>query len=34
MRGDLIEVFKIITSEVNNGNCNLVPHKGLATRGN
>jgi len=36
MRGDLIEVFKIITREDNNGNCNLVLHKskGLATRWN
>jgi len=34
LRGDLIEVFKIIASEDNNGNCNLAFHKGLATRGN
>jgi len=31
MRGDLIEVFKIINCEDNNGNCNLVLHSGLAT---
>jgi len=31
---DLNEVFKIITSEDKNGKCNLVLHKGLATKGN
>jgi ribonuclease P/MRP protein subunit RPP40 len=33
IRGDLIEVFKIVTSKHNNGNCNLELHKGLITRG-
>ena len=31
---DLIEVCKIITNIDNNGNCTLILHKGLETRGN
>ena len=34
MRGDLIEVFKIITNKDNNGNCTLILHKGLVTKRN
>ena len=34
MRGDLIEVFKIITNKDNHGNCTLTLHKDLVTRRN
>ena len=34
MRGDLIEVFKIITNTDNNGNCTSILYKGLVKRGN
>ena len=34
MRGDLIEVFKIITNKDGNSNCNLSLHKSSHTRGN
>jgi hypothetical protein len=34
LRGDLIEVFKIITNKDNSGNCTLTLHKDLVTRGN
>ena len=34
LRGDLIEVFKIITNKDNNSNCILTLHKDLVTRGN
>ena len=34
IRGDLIEVFKIVTSKDNNSNSILITHKGPATRGN
>ena len=34
LRGDLIEVFKIITNKNNHGNCTLTLHKDLVTRGN
>ena len=31
---DFIEVFKITTNKDNNGNCTLILHKDLVTRGN
>ena len=34
LRGNLIEVFKIITYKDNHGNCTLTLHKYLVTRGN
>ena len=34
LKGDLIEVFKIMTTKDNHGNCTLTPHKDLVTRGN
>ena len=32
MRGDVIEVFKIINDKDNNGNCTLILQKDLVTR--
>jgi hypothetical protein len=34
LRGDLIEVFKIVTNKEKNSNSILTTHEGLATRGN
>ena len=34
LRGDLIEVFKIISDKDNHGNCTLTLHKDLVARGN